>query len=101
PRLLFALVFYFIHATDWYATRLIVTPVYRGDGLAFEPPVAPSGLRSTAPLLPPAGSSIFCEGACCALATLIPPTSVAAANRVVLVFMHSSCIEALVGRDAL
>ena len=33
-------------------------PVVDGDGFAFVPPVVPLGFRSTAPLLPPACSSI-------------------------------------------
>jgi hypothetical protein len=37
--------------------------------------------------LPPACSSIFCDGVCCALATDIPPMSAAVAIRLVIVFI--------------
>jgi hypothetical protein len=57
-----------------------------GDGFAFEPPVAPLGFRSTAPLLPPACSSI-CFVVPCASATDIPVIRPAAATRVMRVFI--------------
>jgi hypothetical protein len=55
-----------------------------GDGFAFEPPVEPLGFRSTAPLLPPACSSI-CFVVPCALATAIPVIRAAPATRVMRV----------------
>jgi hypothetical protein len=57
-----------------------------GDGFAFVPPVEPFGLRSTAPLLPPACSSI-CLVVPWALAADIPAISAAVATRVVMVFI--------------
>jgi hypothetical protein len=41
------------------STRCGARQTQRGDGLDLEPPVEPSGFRSTAPLLPPDCSSIF------------------------------------------
>jgi hypothetical protein len=57
-----------------------------GDGFAFVPPVVPLGFRSTAPLLPPACSSI-CLVVPWALAAANPAISAAAATMVVMVFI--------------
>ena len=51
-----------------------------GDGFAFVPPVVPSGFRSTAPLLPPACSSI-CFVVPCALAAATPVIRAPATTR--------------------
>jgi hypothetical protein len=61
-------------------------PVVDGDGFAFVPPVVPLGFRSTAPLLPPACSSI-CLVVPWALAAANPAISAAAATMVVMVFI--------------
>jgi hypothetical protein len=64
-------------------------PVVDGDGLALVPPVVPLGFRSTAPLLPPACSSI-CLVVPGALAADMPVTRAAVATSMMIVFIGFS-----------